>query len=278
MAEQDAKQILMSTLDRYGLGSLVDRVWSLYTDETITADSGIDTIGDALRDTDEFKRRFPANEARVKAGLPELSISEYIGLERGYENAMRGSGLPKGFYDDPTDFANFISTNTSVAEVQDRVNEGYRAVSQSNPQVIAQMKELYGVNEGDLAAYFLDPQRATPILTRQARAAQISAEGQRQAGMQLTAQQAESIAAEGITAQQAQTGFANIQGQQELLNPLQGEGDALTQEELIGATFGMNAAARQRIETRQRQRRAAFGGGGSFATSETGLSGIGTAQ
>lgn len=278
MADQDAKQILQGTLDRYGLGSLVDKVWQLYTDDTITADTGIDTIGDALRDTPEFKQRFSANEARVKAGLPELSVSEYIGLERGYQNAMRGSGLPAGFYDDPTDFANFIASDTSVAEVQDRVNNGFRAVTESNPQVIQQMKELYGINEGDLAAYFLDPQRATPIITRQARAAQIAAEGQRQAGLQISAQQAEAIAREGVTAQQAQSGFGDVRAMQELLNPLQGEGDQITQEEAIGGVFGTNAAARQRIETRQRQRRAAFGGGGSFSTGQSGVVGVGVAE
>jgi hypothetical protein len=277
MAEQDAKQILLATLDRYGLGSLVDRVWQLYTDDTIQVDSGIDTIGDALREAPEFKQRFSANEARLRAGLPELSVSEYITLERGYENAMRGSGLPRGFYDESSDFSNFISTNTSVAEVQDRVNEGYKAVTQSNPEVINQMRQLYGVTEGDLAAYFLDPQRALPLITQRARAAQIAAEGQRQAGMQISAQQAEAIAREGVTQQQAQTGFEGVRGMQELLNPLQGE-EAITQEEAVGATFGMNAAARQRIETRQRQRRAAFGGGGSFATDQTGMAGIGTVQ
>lgn len=277
MAEQDAKQILQGTLDRYGLGSLVDKVWGLYTDETINADTSIDIIGNALRDTPEFKQRFSANEARVKAGLPELSVTEYIGLERGYQNAMRGSGLPSGFYDDPTDFANFIANDTSVAEVQDRVNNGYRAVTESNPQVVQQMKQLYGVSDGDLAAYFLDPQRALPLITRQARAAQIAAEGQRQAGIQISAQQAEAIAREGVTAQQAQAGFGDVQAMQELLNPLQGE-DQITQEEAIGGVFGTNAAARQRIETRQRQRRAEFGGGGSFSTGQSGVVGVGVAE
>lgn len=277
MAEQDAKTILQGTLSRYGLESLVDKVWQLYTDETLSADSDIDIIGDALRETPEFQRRFPANAQRVKAGLPELSVREYIGLERGYENAMRGSGLPSGFYDDPSDFSNFIASNTSVSEVQSRVNEGFRAVSESNPQVITQMKNLYGVSEGDLAAYFLDPERALPLITRQARAAQIAAEGQRQAGIQISAQQAEAIARENISQTQIQTGFEQIQQMEELFNPLAGEGDVISKEEAVGAAFGTNAAARQRVETRQRQRRAAFGGGGTFATGQSGVVGLGTA-
>lgn len=275
--EEDAKTILQRTLDRFGLGDLVDRVWGLYTNETISADADIDIIGDALRDTPEFQKRFPANTQRLRAGLPELSVREYIGLERGYENALRGSGIPRGFYDDPSDFANFIATNTSVAEVQSRVNDGFRAVAEANPQVVTQMRNLYGVSEGELAAYFLDPDRALPLITRQARAAQIAAEGQRQAGIQISAQQAEDIAREGITQQQAQSGFENISNMGELFNPLMGEGEQITQEEAVGGVFGTNAAARQRIETRQRQRRAAFGGGGSFATGQSGVSGLATA-
>jgi hypothetical protein len=249
----------------------------LLSNETIDANAGINVIGDALRETPEFKTRFPANAARLRAGLPELSVSEYIGLEKGYEDAMRGSGLPAGFYDDPSDFANFISANTSVAEVQSRVNDGYKAVADANPQVIAQMKELYGVGDGELAAYFLDPAKATPILVRQARAAQISAEGKRQAGIQLSAADAEALAREDVTQTEAQTAFGEVGRQQELYNPLLGE-QAITQQEAIGAATGTDQAAKQRVETRKRQRQATFAGGGSFSASQTGMSGLGQAQ
>lgn len=278
MAEQDAKAIIRTMLERYKLQNLTDRVWGLISDETLPKNADIDLIGDALRDTDEFKARFPANAARVRAGLPELSVSEYVGLERGYGNAMRGSGLPAGFYDDPSDFEKFIAGDVSVAEVQTRVNDGFKAVSEANPEVIKQMKNLYGMDEGGLAAYFLDPARATPILVRQARSAQIAAEAARQAGIQLTSTAAEQLAAEGITSQEAQAGFAAVKSQQELAGPLQGEDGRLTQEELIGATFGTDAAARQRVETRARRRRATFEQGGGFAAGQQGATGLGEAQ
>lgn len=278
MAEQDAKNIIKTMLDRYKLGDLTDQVWGLISDETLPANADIDMIGDALRDTETFKMRFPANAARAKAGLPELTVSEYIGLERGYANVMRGSGLPAGFYDDPTDFEKFIAGDTSVAEVQSRVNDGFKAVSESNPEVIKQMKDLYGVDEAGLAAYFLDPTRATPLLAKQARAAQIAAEGARQAGIQLTAQEAEQLAAEGITQQQAQTGFTAVQEQQGLAQAFPGEEGGLTQGERIGAVFGTDAAARQRVETRARRRKAAFESGGGFATGQQGMTGLGEAQ
>ena len=191
---------------------------------------------------------------------------------------MAGSGLPAGFYDDPTDFANFIARDVSPAEVQTRVNEGFRAVSEASPQVVAQMKELYGVDEGGLAAYFLDPDRATPILQRQARAAQIATEGLRQAGIQLTATAAEGLSRElGADAQgQAAAGFRQLAQQQGLATPIMAGEEAISQEEQIGAAFGTNEAARQRIETRRRRRQAEFEAGGGFAAGQAGMAGLRT--
>lgn len=278
MATVDAIQILRTTLERYGLGSLTDRVWQLYSDGTLPATSDIDTIGTALADTPEFQARFPANAQRRAKGLPELTVSEYIGLERGYRNAMQGSGLPSGFYDQPSDFSNLIGADVSVAEVQDRVNKGFEAVAQTNPEVVRQMKELYGVDEGGLAAYFLDPAMATPILTRQARSAQIAAEATRMGVGQITAQQAEVLARENIGAQEAQAGFRQVAAQQELAAPLLGEQGQISQAEQIGAVFGTSEAARQRVETRRRRRVAAFAEGGGFATGQQGIAGLGTGQ
>lgn len=277
MAVTDAKDILRNTLTRFGLQDLTDDAWGLVTRDLLPANAGIDEIGDALRDTPQFQARFPANAARVKAGLPELSVSEYLGLERAYASEMRGSGLPRGFYDDPTDFQRLIEGDVSPAEVQTRINEGYRAVSEANPGVIAQMKELYGVDEGGLAAYFIDPDRATPILQRQARAARIASEGVRQAGIQLTADVAETLAREGITGDEAAAGFRKVSEQRGLATPLMAGEEAISEAEQIGAAFGTNEAARQRVATRQRRRRAEFESGGGFAAGQSGISGLRTA-
>ena len=276
MADEDAKTIIKNKLDQYKLGDLAGLVWDLYGKEVLNERSGIDDYGDALKDTEQFKKRFPANAVRISKGLPELSITDYIGMEKGYEDVMRGSGLPPGFYDSPDDFSAFIGNNTSAKEVSDRVYKGYDLVKKANPEVVKQMKELYGVNEGDLAAYFLDPEKGTDILKTRALTATISAEGKRQANIQLSATEAEALAAEGITTEAAQTGFAKIGSTQELLGTtLQGE-QAITQAEQIGGTLGTNEAAKQRIESRKRQRQAGFTGGGGFATTQTGVSGLGS--
>lgn len=277
MAEEDAIQIIRNGLSRFKLGSLADTVWAMIGAGTISKNAGPDEIGDALKDTWEFKARFPANAERISRKLPELSVTEYIGLEKGYQDAMVGSGLPPEFYDQPEDFSNFIGHNTSVAEVQDRVRKGYELVKNANPEVVKQMKELYGVDDGSLAAYFLDPAKGTDILKKQAQSATVAAESKRQAGIQLSSAESEALVNEGVEGVDAQKGFGTIASTQELLGTnLQGE-TGITQAEQISGTLGTNEAAKQRIESRKRQRQSEFTGGGGFTTTQTGVSGLGTA-
>ena len=161
---------------------------------------------------------------------------------------------------------------SAPAELNERVQQGYRAVADADPEVKRQMRQLYGVTEGELVAYFLDPQRTAPLLTRQARAAQIAARGAEQAGIQLTGTLAEDLARRGITEQQAQQGFAEIGALGELRQTFAGEQE-LTQEQIVGAQFGVDVAAQEELRRRQRARVAAFQGGGSFARTTGATSG-----
>lgn len=277
MADEDAIQIIRNGLTRYGLGALADQVWLLKGQGVLSERPTPDEIGDVLKDTPEFKQRFPANAERVKRGLPELNVTDYIDMERGYQDVMAGSGLPPEFYDQPQDFTNFISFNTSAAEVQDRVTKGFSLVKNANPEVVRQMKELYNVDDAGLAAYFLDPTKGKDIILKQATSATISAEAKRQSGMQLTAAESEGLVAEGVDAVDAQKGFGTIASQQELLGTdLQGE-TAITRAEQISGTLGTNEAAKQRIESRKRQRQSQFTGGGGFNVAQTGVMGLGEA-
>ena len=144
------------------------------------------------------------------------------------------------------------------------------------------MQQLYGVGDAELAAYFLDPERAAPLLTRQARAAQIAARGAEQGGIQLTGALAEDLARRGITEAEAQRGFAEIGALGELRQTFAGE-TALSTEQLVGAQFNQDIQAQQELERRRRLRTAEFAGGGQFArttgaTSGSIETGVGTAQ
>jgi len=269
---RSAYDIISRTLDTYGLGELSGFVQDMVFNRNIL-DQNI-LIGE-LREQDAYKRRFAGNEQRRRAGLNALSEGEYIALETAYAQLMRQSGLPVGFYDSSDDFTNLIGGNVSVGELSERVNQGYEAVRNADPEVVDEMRRLYNIGEGELAAYFLDPERATPTLIQQARAAQVAGQGVRQAGYQITAAQAEELARAGISTEQARAGFQAIASAQELFGALPGEAEQdITQEEQIAGVFGTSAAAQQRIRRRTRERQAEFEAGGGFAAQGSQVTGL----
>jgi hypothetical protein len=246
------------------------------TNERVDPNSGtfLDDVGVILSDSPYLKRRFSANETRKSNGLPPLPLSHMLELENSYTSLLQAAGMPPGFYDDPaTDFQGFIARDASPAEINRRIKDGYTAVKNADPEIIKQFKELYGVDEGQLAAYFLDPVRQEESLTKSMESAQIGAESRKAAGIQLNTTQAEELQQAGVTQDTARQGFSNIANQQELFNPLQGE-QAISQAEQVSGTFGTNTAAAQRIAQRKRQRTAAFESGGGFAEGRTAYSPI----
>lgn len=283
----DARAVIQSTLAQYGLQDLSQYLYDLVAGGEVNLNNA-DAIVQKIKDQPTYIQRFPANQARLKRGLPELDPATYIGLERQYLATLRANGLPEKFYDDPKeDFAKWIEGDVSPAEVQVRIEQGYNAVADADPMVVAEMRRLYAVGDGDLAAYFLDPERAQPLLTgkqlqRQAQAANISARAQEQAGITLNATFAEELASRGISAQQALAGFGEIGALGELTQTFAGE-EAIDVQDFIGAAFGYSPQATQQIERRRRQRVAEFTGGGGFTrtTGETSgaiRTGIGEAQ
>jgi hypothetical protein len=288
MENESAFKIVEDILRFYGLVTdsdrrLLDEVQTLWTGKRITEDSDIDDIGLALRESQVFKERFPANEALKAAGKPQFSVTQYLREEAAYKAALQGAGMPPNFYDDPSDFQNFIVNDVSPDEVEARARLGYQAVRQADPQVVAEFQRLYGVSEGELAAYFIDPERMRPTFDRyeaerQARSAQIAAAGTQQAGMTIERQQAEALARAGVTAQEAQAGFTALGDTQELFQAAQRGEQEISQAEQIGGVFNTNAEARRAIAQRRRSRQAQFEGGGSFAGTQgvqTGLTTVG---
>ena len=279
--QQDARNTISRVLATYGLEGLSDTLYANYTSGTVDI-TNPDALLFSIRDTPTYKTRFAANATRAKAGLSELSPGNYIGLENFYRQTMQTNGLPTGFYDNQDDFTNLIANDISAQEFNDRIQDGYRAVADADPEVKRQMTELYGITESQLAAYFIDPTRTAPILTRQAKAAKISARGKELAGIQLTGSLAEDLVSRGITDQQAQAGFTDVANLGELKTNLAGE-DNLTQSDVVGAAFGTNTGAADTLKKKRQRRVGEFQGGGTFSrtrgdTSGGSTLGVGVAQ
>jgi hypothetical protein len=283
----NARSTIDTVLRTYGLGDLSDFVYSeIILKETVNINNP-DAIIFAIREQPAYQKRFSANKERVKNGFDELDPASYIGLEDEYRKTLSANGMPVSFYDSKDDFDAMIGGSVSPAELQGRIQDGYRAVQDADPEVKRQMRELYGVAEGDLAAYFIDPNRMKPLLVaadykRQAEAAKIAARASESAGIQLTGGLAEDLARRGVTEGQAQAGFTEIGKLGELTTQLSGE-TALSQEQIIGQQFGTDTAAAQELEKRRRRRVGEFAGGGGFARTQGETSGatrlsVGTAE
>lgn len=272
----DAKETLASYLRPFGLEAqdVIDATWQFVQDNPGLADNE-NMIINSARNTTTYKNRFAGNAARVAKGLPELSPSSYIQYEEAYRQALRSSGMPIGFYDSQQDFANFIGNDTDPNEIKDRISQGYKAVTQADPQIVAEMKRLYMVDDASLAAFFIDPEKSKDIVLRQAQAAQLAAEAQNQAQMQLDRQQAELLAQQGVTTTDARQKFGSLEASKELFNTMAGETE-ITQQEQVAGVFGTSAAAAQRIATRQRKRKAAFEEGGGLSETQQGVTGLRT--
>lgn len=268
----DARNTIRAVLATYGLGDLSDYLYGVYARGEVDIQNP-DALIFALREQPAYQKRFAANAARAKKGLAELDPASYLQLENSYRQLLQSNGLPPGFYDQTEDFTALLEGDVSPQELQTRVQEGFRAVQDADPEVKRQMQELYGVNEAGLAAYFLDPTKAAPILTRQAEAAKIAARAKEQARIQLGFATAEEIAARGITAQEAEAGFTALGLQEGLYTEMMGE-QALTQQEKVGAALGYDVEAQRKLAERRGVRKAAFQGGGSFAKTTGQTSGV----
>lgn len=269
---RDAFLALNSLFKQYGLESLASKIYD-YVKNGYSAD----TISILLQDTPEYKTRFAGNEARKKAGLPVLSPAEYLATEASYRQIMQQAGLPTGFYDQNSDFVNWIGQNVSPSEIQGRVDLASQATILANPEYRKALNQM-GISDSDLTAYFLDPKKSLPILQKNAATAAVGAAAIGQ-GLTFDQSYAAQLASSGISAQEAQQGYSQIANElgtmQSLASVYGGEWTQRTSEEAI---FQGTAEATQKKARLLSQERGAFAGGTGGARGGLGQSQAGSQQ
>jgi hypothetical protein len=209
---QSAYDLLLQQFSQYGLSALVTPLKDLITSNVSPSEFAL-----RLTETDAYKKRFAANQARINQGLRALSPAEYIGLEDQYQNIMRNYGLPKDYYTKDSmgtqqGFEKFIGNDVSAAELEDRIMTAQSRVINSNPEVLASLKSFYpDITNGDILAYTLDPTKALTDIKRKVTAAEIGGAAM-QSGLGITGARAGELGSAGITKAQAQQGFETIGG------------------------------------------------------------------
>ena len=267
---QSAYTLLLEEFNRYGLGALIEPLKGFIVEGLSPAEFTL-----RLRETDAYKKRFAANQQRIAKGLRALSEAEYIGLEDQYQDVMRRYGLPASYYQRgdmgrQEGFEKFIAGDVSPVELEDRVQTAQRRVINAAPQIKDALMQYYGgeINNGDILAYVLDPEKAIENIKRKVTAAEIGGAASR-FGLGATRGRAEELGQYGVTGEQAQQGFQTIsevlpRGRQLSEFYRQGPYTQEVAEQEVFALPGATEASRRRRQLTQLEQ-ASFSGSSGIA-------------
>ena len=256
MQRESIISIMSDRLTRYNLTGLIPTIKRLAQEGATEA-----TITMALQETEDYKRRFKANQDRIKKGLQVLTPAEYLNLEDGYRQILRSYGLNQFDTDDYV--SQFIANDVSAAELSNRVVTAVQRVRNADPAVAATLKQYYGIGDTDLVAYVLDPNQQFPKISTQVAAAEIGAAAGLQ-GLAPGVAVSEQLARQGVTQAEAQRGYAtiaNILPTAEKLSQMYGaglEGYGLAEAEQ--EVFNSLASAQRKRQRLTEREIAAFGG------------------
>lgn len=262
----NAIESLRGLMNEYGLSSLMGKITE-YVQQGYDADS----VMVMIRTTAEYKQRFPAMEALAKKGRA-ISEGAYIEFERNAAQLERAYGLPEGMLNTET-VTNLLTNEVSASELEDRVNMAAVGAYQTPPEVKQQFQEYYGISEGGLTGYFLDPEKAMPLLNKQYVSAQIGGAAAARS-IDIGISMAERLQEYGVTQEEARQGFGRVAQMGSLTG---GRGETVTQQQLIGANLMDDTQAAQAIQRVGAARAGRFQQGGQAITTQRGVTGAGTA-
>lgn len=258
-------ETVQSIFSQYGLSSL-NSVIEQYARQDYSAAA----IQILLRQTPEYKQRFPAMEALV-AKKRAITEAEYIDYERTAAALERQYGLPQTMLTGRV--TELLTNEVSASEMNDRVVLAASAAIQAPQDFRDTMTQFYGIDTGGLTAYFLDPQIATPLLEKQYASSIIGTEARRQ-GVGIDVYGAENLQELGISQEQARVGFGQVAEARPLT---EGRGDVVSQQQLIQGTFGATQEAERAVERARAGRVGRFQVGGGAVATQQGVMGAGTA-
>ena len=221
-----------------------------------------------LRQTPEYKSRFPAMQALQDAArrnnMPVVTEQNYLQMEQAYRTALQDSGLPSGMFDSADDFIRLLEGNVDPTEVRERVAAAKVAVDQTDPFVLSQLRDMYGITGTDLMAYALDPEKNASYIEKVATSAMLAGLGQRQ---NLAAERGswERYAQDAINQQMSQSQMVEAVASASALTKTQGrlasiEGEEFGTGDAMDITINKNAEKVLKSQQRAAREKARFAG------------------
>lgn len=253
--------VLKTQFDKYGLGSLADQVKELILGGTSTSEVTL-----ALRQTNEYKKRFAGNEARLKAGLNVYDEATYTNLEDAFAEIYSSYGMKELLGDSAEtaqeQFAKFIGNTVAPTEVKRRFQIA-QTLAMSDTDTKKAIKNLYPMlTDKDIMSYFLAPKETLPKLEVKAQAAQIGGAFYRQ-GLSTDIASLENYVAMGVSTEQAAAAASNIAQvlpRGTFLSELDKTGTKFTQQTAEDIFLKNSAAAINQQEQLKQKERARFQG------------------
>jgi hypothetical protein len=278
---KSAFEITKERFAQAGLKELGDEIVKIYQgtgvdrfgktlDEIPTSSEGFYL---ALINTKAYYDRFgKVNEDRLANGFKALDEKTIVGMEDEYQKTMQAYNVPAGYYDQATDFQVFLKNNYNVTDVANTMQAYSDFVKSTDPAIRGQLKELYGIGDEALTAYFADPTKGQPILEsiagKNMNTAAALLEG-------LTTEQAgigQQYGAGNLTYGQQRQSYSKVKKDLATTGALaQIYGENYGAQEAISAEFGGDVASQMQAARIQSIGAAAFGG-----TSGIGRSALGT--
>ena len=286
-AQGSAYSQIVTTLNQFGLGDLASWAWT-----ELTGGKNSDQIMIDLQQQPTYKNSIfgQVNDARTAAGLKPMTPSDILTYQDTALQYAQGAGLPAGFMDTKT-IVNLLGHDVSPSELDARLTAGYTAAMQAPQETRDLLAQYYGVNTGQLAAYYLDPTKAQSLLQNQLVAAEVGTQAVESGFGQLTKANAEfltqNLSAQGKVGTSLTTGkwtvdvgpqFATLAPLAALQTPMLGQtGQAnATQKQLL--EYGFLSKGQPQVEAAVGVRKQAFQGGGGPTVTARGAVGAGYAS
>lgn len=224
------------------------------------------------RNQESYKRRFPAMQRFLDMGAG-FTEQDYINYEQLARNLDQQYGMPDNMiYNSVT---TLLTNDVDAEELSDRAAMASAAAIQAPEDFKQTMRDFYGIDEGGLTAYFLDPNLAVDSLKKQSVAAQSGVIAARQGIPNVGRELAEDLYDRGVRDEEEMIrGYSQAN---QLRGLSTGKANTVNQEQLIRGAFG-DSAAEEAVARVSRIRRASNRGGGSYVGGESGASGLGSAS
>ncbi|TSA56454.1 MAG: hypothetical protein D4R39_04255 [Methylophilaceae bacterium] len=278
-ANPGALQIITDALKAAGLGSLSASAWAMWN-KGFDFNAIMDDPIQGIRASAEYKKVFPAM-AELNAMGEGITEGQYLDKVATDKELLKQYNIPSGIFDTAEYLGSLMINHVNAVELQKRLIAAQDSVMSLDPNVRKYGKDVFGLDDGHLMLFALDPKMALPKIQEQAKAIQIggAAFAAGLAAQDITKTEAESLAAAGVTQDQARQGFVNVaqMGQYKQALPGANPAETVTNEDLINAQFATSPDAIMKFQKAKQSKLSEFAQGGQFAATQAGVVGLGNA-